>query len=226
MLVAKMPALSGASTRFRRSILAKRLATSLQSGRWLALLLLLGLMPRAGYCESSLSQSPQKTAVNAVASTSILIDTTHRTLTLMRNDEAILFFKNISIGRGGSSNLHMQGDNTTPKGSYRIISKKTRSQYTLFLELDYPTVDHAELALAENKITLDDYAAIVRANKLGLAPPDTTPLGGAIGIHGIGNGDLDTHRDFNWTHGCVALENDQIIELARWVEAGVRVHIQ
>lgn len=224
MLVVKMPALSTVNLKFSILVLVQRLMILKKCWRFFALLF--ALVPITGHEASFAVEVPQKTTSSAFESTTILIDTTHRTLTLMRNDEAVLFFKNIAIGRGGSSILHMQGDNTTPKGTYRITSKKNQSQYKLFLGLDYPTVDHAELALAQNKITLEDYAAIVRANKLGLAPPDTTPLGGAIGIHGIGNGDLDTHREFNWTQGCVALENDQIIELARWVETGVRVHIQ
>ena len=193
---------------------------------WLFLALLLaGGMPLVGYSELSSSESPQEPGLPTLDYKWILIDTTHRTLTLMRKDEAVLFFKNISIGRGGSSTLHMQGDDTTPRGSYRIISKSISSQYKLFIGLNYPTDEHAELALDENKITPVQYNAIVRANKLGLNPPDTTPLGGAIGIHGIGDGDLAIHRQFNWTHGCVALENDQIIELNLWVEVGMRVQI-
>jgi len=51
-------------------------------------------------------------------------------------------------------------------------------------------------------------------------------LGGGIGIHGIGRGDLDIHRQYNWTNGCVALDNDQITDLARWIGVGTRVVIR
>ena len=47
-----------------------------------------------------------------------------------------------------------------------------------------------------------------------------------IGIHGIGDGDRGVHRDFNWTNGCVALTNEEIDELLRWVKIGTPVEIR
>jgi lipoprotein-anchoring transpeptidase ErfK/SrfK len=57
-------------------------------------------------------------------------------------------------------------------------------------------------------------------------PPQHTPLGGYIGIHGIGNGDTQIHETVNWTNGCVALTNQQIDDLETWVYIGMRVAIR
>ena len=57
-------------------------------------------------------------------------------------------------------------------------------------------------------------------------PPQVTPLGGYLGIHGVGEGDPGIHADFNWTHGCIALTNQQIDDLAGWIRIGMRVVVR
>ncbi len=57
-------------------------------------------------------------------------------------------------------------------------------------------------------------------------PPQNTPLGGQLGIHGLGRGDLDIQRTINWTNGCVALTNHDIRRLGQWVHVGTRVIIR
>ena len=61
---------------------------------------------------------------------------------------------------------------------------------------------------------------------MGKTPPQDTPLGGQIGIHGIGNGDQDIHHNYNWTNGCIALTNEQIDQLGKWIKPGVLVNIR
>lgn len=68
--------------------------------------------------------------------------------------------------------------------------------------------------------------AIRRAHKRGEVPPQNTGLGGLIGIHGIGAGDADMHREYNWTNGCVALTNEEIDRLVEWVDVGTLVEIR
>ncbi|RLA47069.1 MAG: murein L,D-transpeptidase [Gammaproteobacteria bacterium] len=159
-------------------------------------------------------------------STWVLIDTRHTTLTVMQDDEAVAYFKNISIGRKGAAPLHLLGDNTTPQGTYRISEKRTKSKYTLFFSLDYPTTEHAELALEQGYIKPVHYESILAAHARGKMPPASTPLGGAIGIHGIGKGSLSVHHQYHWTNGCVALDDKQIREFERWVSPGTRVVIR
>ena len=47
-----------------------------------------------------------------------------------------------------------------------------------------------------------------------------------IGIHGIGNGDIEVHKEYNWTNGCVALTNEEIDELVKWINIGTPVEIR
>lgn len=51
-------------------------------------------------------------------------------------------------------------------------------------------------------------------------------IGGQIGIHGLGAGDKEIHKVFNWTHGCIALTNEQIDQLTRWVGKGTVVKVE
>ena len=57
-------------------------------------------------------------------------------------------------------------------------------------------------------------------------PPQDTVLGGHIGIHGIGEGNPEIHRRFDWTQGCIALTNEEIEQLANLVGIGAKVVIR
>jgi murein L,D-transpeptidase YafK len=144
----------------------------------------------------------------------------------MQGDKALQQYDNIAIGQRGVAELHLQGDETTPLGDYRIISVSHTSRFKLFFGLDYPTRDHAKLAFMRKQIVSQDFQRIVDAHSTGSVPPSSTPLGGEIGIHGIGFGNASVHEQYNWTRGCVALSNDQIQDLARWVDIGTRVVIK
>lgn len=156
----------------------------------------------------------------------VLIDTEAAVLKVMAGKKVIARYDNISIGRMGTADLHLLGDDTTPLGAYRINAIGRNASYELFLGLDYPTVAHAKLALGRQVIDEFDYEDIVEAHERGAPPPASTPLGGEIGIHGIGRGSLRMHREYNWTHGCVALDNRQIRDLASTVRIGTRVVIR
>ena len=80
--------------------------------------------------------------------------------------------------------------------------------------------------LPDKRLLFTHQERIALAEWQGRPPPHDTPLGGMIGIHGIGRGSLKVHRDFNWTEGCVALDNQQIHALARYVRVGMRVIIR
>lgn len=143
------------------------------------------------------------------------------------NDEIVASFDNISVGRGGVSELHWRGDNSTPKGEYKVMAIYTNSRYGIFISLNYPTLQHADQALQQGKGKFKprDRVAIERAEQAGKQPPINTPLGGNIGIHGLGNSSLLVHQQTNWTRGCVALTNEQIGALVHFVEPGTTVRI-
>jgi lipoprotein-anchoring transpeptidase ErfK/SrfK len=156
----------------------------------------------------------------------IYIDTDTRTLQVLEGDRVIATFNGIAIGRFGKTYFKTRGDNKTPLGNFRIgwIGKQTR--YHRFLGLTYPDMEAADRALVDGRIDEAQWQEIRRAVQAGRTPPQNTPLGGLIGIHGVGNGDLEVHREYNWTNGCVALTNAQIDVLAEWAKIGTPVEIR
>lgn len=156
----------------------------------------------------------------------LLIDTTASTLRVMRGESAIEEFAGISIGRAGPTWTKSVGDQRTPLGSYRLYEIRDSDRYYRFLALDYPSLSDATNAWRAGRIDEAELAAIRSAHERGLPPPASTSLGGHIGIHGIGAGDARIHEDYNWTDGCIALDNVQIDALLERVRPGMTVVIR
>jgi len=156
----------------------------------------------------------------------LLVDTINNKLMVMAGTEIVSTYKGISIGRYGATNDRMHGDHRTPVGHFRVAWISDDSRFHRFLGLDYPDLETARRAYAAGRITGHDWQAIRRAHQRGAIPPQNTPLGGQIGLHGIGAGSAEIHGRYNWTDGCVALTNDEIDELLQWVRVGMRVDIR
>jgi murein L,D-transpeptidase YafK len=165
-------------------------------------------------------------AASLAASIHIFIDTGHETLSVMRGDTVIRTFEDIAIGRYGKTYFKQRGDNKTPLGSYRIGWINRESRYYIFLGLTYPDLPAADRALQEGRIDASQWLAVRDAHRAGETPSQDTPLGGFIGIHGLGRGDLEVHQQYNWTNGCIALTNEQLDELLRYARIGTRVEIR
>lgn len=155
----------------------------------------------------------------------ILIDTESSTLIVVQGDRTIAEFADIAIGRGGAAEQRLKDDNRTPLGTFRVTRINTNSHYYRFYGLNYPTLDHALRAWKRGVINYRTYRRISEAILEHREPPQDTPLGGRLGIHGLGNGDQYIHGIFHWTRGCVALTNEQIDALAPWIEVGTKVVI-
>lgn len=157
----------------------------------------------------------------------ILVETGALTLTVFSAEDRVLArFHNISVGSGGVAEIHRRGDATTPQGVFHVAWIARHSPYETFYGLDYPSASIARRAHAEGIISRAELDAIIGALQQYRLPPQDTPLGGRLGIHGIGHGDPRIHEAFNWTDGCVALTNPQIRQLSRWVHVGTRVVIR
>lgn len=154
------------------------------------------------------------------------IDTRERTVKVMQGNQALDVFEGVAIGRNGAGTKRKRGDKVTPVGVFRVGWINARSRYHLFIGLDYPNLDYARQAYQQKRIDGVDYFHIRVALEQGRVPPQDTPLGGAIGIHGVGAGNAWVHANFDWTDGCVALDNQQIWRLAQWVQVGTRVEIR
>ena len=157
----------------------------------------------------------------------ILVDTKALSLTVYSSGNRVLArFHNIAIGSGGTAEIHRHGDETTPLGVFRVAWIDRHSRYGAFYGIDYPTARVARLAYAAGDISAAQLRAIVAAARAHRMPPANTPLGGQLGIHGIGAGDPRVQRNINWTNGCIALANGQMRRLSRWLGLGTKVVIR
>ncbi|MFZ1641149.1 MAG: L,D-transpeptidase [Candidatus Contendobacter sp.] len=157
----------------------------------------------------------------------LLVDTKADTLSIMRGGQPVKVFRPIALGSSGAGVKSRRGDNRTPTGVFRVGWINDQSRFKTFIGLDYPNLDYAERALREHRIDQTTYERVRAAWTHGYTPPQDTPLGGQIGIHGVGMGDPQIHSaGINWTSGCVALDNRQIEALRPWVKKGMRVEIR
>ncbi len=166
--------------------------------------------------------------ISAYAENSIwlLIDTTKLELEVKLANVTLVKYSNISIGRNGSGFKHKRGDDTTPLGTYKIGWINRKSRYHLFFGFDYPSVENARQALQKGLVTPKTFAKIMIAHRHNQVPPQNTPMGGLIGIHGLGQGDKEIHKTMNWTHGCIALTNEQINNLDKLIKHGTKVIVR
>ena len=134
----------------------------------------------------------------------IVVKKGKRRLQLYRDCRLVKTFP-IDLGENPQGPKLYQGDMRTPEGLYRVIEKKDRGQtkYYLALLLDYPNdQDRAR------------HESAVRKGKI----PFEAGVGGSIEIHGEGRGE-------DWTHGCVALYNQDMTELFKNISPGTPVWI-
>jgi murein L,D-transpeptidase YafK len=165
-------------------------------------------------------------AVHADSDVWLLVDTAARKIEVKKGEQTLETLNEIAIGRGGAGLKRYRGDNITPFGNYRIGWVGERSSFRKFFGLTYPSVEDAEIAVKKGIIDRFTYDRIVTAHQFHQIPPQNTPLGGQIGIHGLGHADARIHKSFDWTHGCIALTNTQIDHLSQLVDTGTVVKIK
>jgi len=153
------------------------------------------------------------------------IDTLNHRVLLMHQNKPFKIFEGAAFGLGGIGRKHGRGDKVTPRGFYRIGWANDHSKYRRFYGLSYPSINDANLAIVQKKISMKEYQAIIEAHQNGKVPPQDTALGGQVGIHGLGSKPLSVHQALNWTFGCIALTNQQIDELSKNIKLGTFVFI-
>jgi len=173
-----------------------------------------------------LTLSGARDVVAGESDTWVLIDIGKMKLSVLQGDVVRRTYRNISIGRGGSTAEKKQHDGKTPLGKFHIVRMTTDTPFHRFFGLDYPDLERAERARQTGIINQTRYAAIRQTIQTRQVPPQETALGGYIGIHGIGEGSGVIHEDFNWTKGCIALTNAQIDDLSNWLRIGTKVVIR
>ena len=167
------------------------------------------------------------TPVLASEKIELIIDRSEHKLIVKKEGVTLRTFK-VALGSGGRKAKAHEGDHKTPKGTYRISKIRDSKRFHMFLQLNYPNMKDAGRALKNHLISRKQYQDILDAHNYGKLPPQNTALGGQIGIHGIGfetKDKLEIHQIADWTKGCIALRNDEVEELSRFIHVGTTVSI-
>lgn len=130
-----------------------------------------------------------------------------------------------AVGREPRGAKELRGDMRTPEGVYRVAGPARDSRFHLFLPIDYPGAHDAERGFTQGVISDRERDAIVAAGSASRLPPQTTRLGGHLGIHGEGPRWQGDTEGVNWTYGCVGLADRDIDFLATRVSTGTPVTI-
>lgn len=134
----------------------------------------------------------------------LLLEKGKRRLTAYANGAPARIYT-VALGTNPIGHKEFQGDRKTPEGLYKIDGKNPNSSYHKNLGVSYPNdQDRAKAA------------------ELGKAP------GGDIKIHGLRPKDAylgKAHRLTDWTHGCIAVTNEEMDELYARTPVGIPIEI-
>jgi murein L,D-transpeptidase YafK len=151
----------------------------------LALCAVASLAPvRAGIAITTTESLPTADAVLVVKS--------ERKLYLLREGQPFRSYR-IALGLNPNGHKEREGDYRTPEGRYELDMRNPRSEFFLSIRVSYPN---------------DRDVANARRQR---ARP-----GGAIMIHGLPNvpkRSPEYYRRTDWTDGCIALSNDDMLEV-------------
>lgn len=141
--------------------------------------------------------------------TLVRIDKSDHKLELVAGTRVLKTYK-VAIGIGGLGPKQFEGDMTTPVGRYEITTR-FRPLYHQFIGVSYP-----------NEADRARYADLKRQGKV----PPGRGVGHGIGIHGVGSRKLSgIHKQEDWTHGCIAMDDDEIDEFGSLVPEGTPIEI-
>jgi murein L,D-transpeptidase YafK len=135
----------------------------------------------------------------------VLVVKGERKLQLLRKGEVLRTYK-IALGLRPEGHKEFEGDFRTPEGLYRLTRRNPNSEYFLSIQVDYP-----------------NERDIARARKQGLKP------GGSIMIHGQPNvprKPRDYYSNVDWTEGCIAVSNSDMVEIWLMTPPDTPIEIQ
>jgi murein L,D-transpeptidase YafK len=136
---------------------------------------------------------------------SILVRKGERRLYLMRRGEVLRSYR-VALGLNPVGHKERSGDFRTPEGRYRIERRNPRSDFFLSMQVSYPNARDA-----------------AHARRNGWSP------GGSIMIHGLPNEPrkgADYYATQDWTDGCIAVSNADMLEIWMLVSNNTPIEIE
>ncbi len=137
--------------------------------------------------------------------TEVVVHKSARRLELWRGPTLLRSYR-VSLGLRPDGHKQREGDFRTPEGRYLLDSRNPRSDFFLSIRVSYPN---------ERDRT--------RARKAGVPP------GGLIMIHGLPNEPRwppEHYAREDWTDGCIALTNADMMEVWMLVSDGTPIDIR
>jgi murein L,D-transpeptidase YafK len=122
----------------------------------------------------------------------VLVVKSERRLYLLRGGQPFRSYR-VALGLLPDGQKEREGDRHTPEGHYLLDLRKPDSEFFLAIRVSYPNAD--DLARARHR---------------------RWKPGGSIMIHGLPNvpkHTVDYYRSADWTDGCIALTNDDMLEV-------------
>jgi murein L,D-transpeptidase YafK len=126
------------------------------------------------------------------AADSVLVVKSERRLYLLRDGQPFKSYR-IALGLNPTGPKEREGDFRTPEGRYRLDMRNPASDFFLSIRVSYPS---------------DGDTKHARRNRW--------RPGGSIMIHGLPNlprKSADYYQSADWTDGCIALTNDDMLEV-------------
>jgi murein L,D-transpeptidase YafK len=122
----------------------------------------------------------------------IVVHKSDRKLELMQHGTVVRTYK-VALGLNPIGTKERSGDFRTPEGSYRLIRRNPRSDFFLSMQVSYPNETDLKHAKRNHWDT-----------------------GGSIMIHGLPNQlkhDPSYYESRDWTDGCIAVSNSDMLEI-------------
>ena len=135
----------------------------------------------------------------------VLIEKSKRQLHLLKDGKPFRTFR-IALGIRPVGDKQHEGDFRTPEGSYTLDVRNPNSEFFLSIHVSYPNSEDVRSARAK-----------------GVDP------GGAIMIHGQPNEPTRSeayYRTQDWTNGCIAVSNSDMIDIWLMTENNTPIEIR
>ncbi|MBS0394591.1 MAG: L,D-transpeptidase family protein [Proteobacteria bacterium] len=139
------------------------------------------------------------------AADEVVVVKSERRLYLMHGGQPFRSYR-IALGLNPVGQKEREGDFRTPEGHYRLDARNPSSDFFLSIHLSYPSA--ADSAHARSR--------------------HWRP-GGSIMIHGqpnVPHRPVDYYRSADWTDGCIALSNDDMLEVWLLTRANTPIEIR
>jgi len=122
----------------------------------------------------------------------VIVRKGERRLLLLRDGHVMRSYR-VSLGLNPNGHKEQEGDFRTPEGAYALTRRNAHSDFFLSIQVSYPNEQDAR-----------------RARTRGARP------GGNIMVHGLPNVmrySRDRYLTNDWTDGCIALSNEDMLEV-------------